>query len=154
LIGKTASKDIAKVCNNDFQTFVNCIQTQENIFTRIDGFGSEMNKSLLKWWNESNEEFLKLSNEFCFEEKENNKASDANLAGKTFVITGSLVHYKNRSELVEIIESLGGKVSGSVSTKTDFLLNNDIESSSSKNKKAKEIGVPIISEEGFIKMIS
>ena len=70
------------------------------------------------------------------------------------MITGSLVHYKNRDELVEVIEKSGGKVSGSVSAKTSYLLNNDINSTSSKNRKAKELGVPIITEDDFIKMIS
>ena len=70
------------------------------------------------------------------------------------MITGSLNHYKNRDELVSDIERFGGKVSGSVSSKTDYLINNDITSTSGKNKKANELGVPIISEEDFIKMIS
>lgn len=74
--------------------------------------------------------------------------------GLSFVITGSLNHYKNRDELVDLITSMGGKVSGNVSAKTNYLLNNDINSTSSKNKKAKELRVPIITEEDFIKMIS
>ena len=73
-------------------------------------------------------------------------------AGKTFVITGSLLHYENRDALKAEIESGGGKVAGSVSKKTDYLINNDIESGSSKNKKAKELGVPIITEDDYIKM--
>ena len=83
-------------------------------------------------------------------EEKNNKVD---LSGKTFVITGSLTHYKNRDELVSVIESMGGKVSGSVSAKTDYLVNNDTQSSASKNQKAKKLNIPIISEEDFIKMI-
>ena len=81
------------------------------------------------------------------------KNSDVDLSGKTFVITGSLTHYKNRNELVSIIEQLGGKVSGSVSAKTSYLINNDVTSTSGKNKKAKDLDIPIISEEDFLKMI-
>ena len=72
--------------------------------------------------------------------------------GMNFVITGSLVHFGNRSEAKELIESLGGKVTGSVTKKTNYLINNDTASSSSKNKKAKELGIPIISEEDFLKV--
>ena len=75
------------------------------------------------------------------------------LNGKTFVITGSLNHYSNRNELKEVIELNGGKVSGSISSKTSYLINNDIDSISSKNKKAKSLGIPIITEDGFEKML-
>ena len=84
---------------------------------------------------------------------ENNNIS-VDLSGKIFVITSSLNHYNNRDELVGVIESMGGKVSGSVSSKTSFLINNDTESNSSKNKKAKQLEIPIISEQDFINMIS
>ena len=73
--------------------------------------------------------------------------------GKTFVITGSLEHFSNRKELQELIESLGGKAAGSVSAKTSYLINNDTASSSSKNKKAKELGIPILSETDFLKLV-
>lgn len=72
--------------------------------------------------------------------------------GMNFVITGSLVHFGNRSEAKELIESLGGKVTGSVTKKTNYLINNDIQSNSSKNKKARELGIPILSEEDFRKL--
>lgn len=72
--------------------------------------------------------------------------------GMNFVITGSLVHFGNRSEAKELIESLGGKVTGSVTKKTNYLINNDIQSNSSKNKKARELGIPILSEEDFQKL--
>ena len=76
------------------------------------------------------------------------------LAGKTFVITGSVHRFANRNELKDKIISLGGKAAGSVSSKTDYLINNDINSSSSKNKKARELGIPILSEEDFLAMIN
>ena len=72
------------------------------------------------------------------------------LQDKVFVITGSVNHFANRNELKEVIESLGGKVTGSVTGKTDYLINNDVNSTSSKNKKARELGVPILSEEDFL----
>ncbi len=74
------------------------------------------------------------------------------LAGLTFVITGSVTHFANRSEVKALIESMGGKVTGSVTSKTDYLINNDVESTSSKNKKARELGIPILSEEEFLEM--
>lgn len=154
LIGRSASKDIAKVCNYDIDQFRMIIGLEaEYAFTNIDGFGEEMNKSLQRWWNEYKYEFCELAKEFIFDRNDDVK-SKVNLSNKTFVITGSLVHYKNRDELVSVIESLGGKVSGSVSAKTNYLINNDINSSSSKNIKARKFDIPIISEEDFIKMVS
>ena len=154
LIGRSASKDIAKVCNYDIDQFRMIIGLEaEYAFTNIDGFGEEMNKSLQRWWNEYKYEFCELAKEFIFDRNDDVK-SKVNLANKTFVITGSLVHYKNRDELISVIESLGGKVSGSVSAKTNYLINNDINSSSSKNIKARKFNIPIISEEDFIKMVS
>ena len=153
LIGRSASKDIAKVCNYDIDQFRMIIGLEaEYAFTNIDGFGEEMNKSLRRWWNEYKYEFCELAKEFIFERNDDVKPK-VDLSDKTFVITGSLVHYKNRDELVGVIESLGGKVSGSVSAKTNYLINNNINSSSSKNLKARKLGIPIISEEDFVKMI-
>ena len=85
--------------------------------------------------------------------KEEESESQQIFAGVNFVITGSVEHFANRGEVKELIESLGGKVTGSVTSKTNYLINNDVTSTSSKNKKAKELGVPIISEEQFIKMV-
>ena len=110
-------------------------------------------RTLHKWLNENHIMMEELAKEFTFK-KEKHNSSPVDLSEKTFVITGSLIHYKNRDELVSIIESMGGKVSGSVSTKTSYLINNDTQSSSSKNQKAKQLNIPIISEEDFINMIS
>jgi DNA ligase (NAD+) len=76
-------------------------------------------------------------------------ASGGSCAGLTFVITGDVHYFKNRNAFKAYVESQGGKVAGSVSGKTDFLVNNDVESASSKNRKAKELGVPILSEDDF-----
>ena len=150
-IGRSASKDIAKFFNNNYEEF-KMYGTTIN-YTQIDGFGESMNNSLHKWLSENHIMMEELTKEFTFK-KEKNNSSSVDLSGKTFVITGSLIHYKNRDELVSIIESMGGKVSGSVSAKTSYLINNDSQSSSSKNQKAKQLNIPIISEEDFINMIS
>ncbi len=155
LIGKSASKDIAKASSNgDIQSFITIMSLEgEYAFIGLNGFGKEMCKSLVHWWVNSKETFYALAEELNFiKVKENN--SNVDLSGNTFVITGSLNHYKNRDELVSVIEQLGAKVSSSISSKSSFLINNDITSTSGKNKKAKELGVPIISEDDFIKMIS
>ena len=151
LIGHTASKAISKFCNSDFDTFVKYMIENPSVFSKIDGIGSEMIKSLRKWWNDNCSEFIDFGiNEMHFVKKEASNISGSDLTGKSFVITGSLVQFRNRDELKEKIESLGGKVSGSISAKTEALINNDIESTSSKNKKAKSLNIPIISEEEFI----
>ena len=89
-----------------------------------------------------------------FEEIAVTPESEQLLNGKTFVITGSVEHFKNRKELKEKIETLGGKVTGSVTGKTDYLINNDNLSGSTKNKKAKELGIPILTEDEFLVMIN
>lgn len=151
LIGRSASKDVANFFDNDYEKFRKYGITTH--YTQIDGFGETMNDSLHQWLRENHLMMELLASEFTFEKVEE-KSSGVDLSNKIFVITGSLVHYKNRDELVDLITSMGGKVSGSVSAKTNYLLNNDINSTSSKNKKAKELNVPIITEEDFIKMIS
>lgn len=150
LIGRTASKDIANNFNYDYEQF-----RKYGIVTHykgIDGFGDSMNDSIHDYLRKNHMMVEMLADEFTFivNEKSENKV---NLSNKTFVITGSL-NYKNRDELVSIIEQLGGKVSGSVSAKTNYLINNDTESNSSKNKKAKELGIPIMSESEFVQMIT
>ena len=97
---------------------------------------------------------MDLVQEFTFSKDEKiEKVENDKINGKAFVVTGSVHHYKNRNELKADIEKNGGKVTGSVTSKTDYLINNDINSNSSKNKKAKELNIPIISEEQFISML-
>ncbi len=152
LIGRTASKDIEKYCNYSIDRFCEIMSNENKIqFLSIEGFGKARLDSLENWCNNHWIEFLELKNEFVFEESvETNHDNSADLSGKVFVITGSLEHFENRDKLKERIESLGGKVSGSVSTKTTALINNDINSSSSKNKKAKELKIPIWTEDMFV----
>ena len=153
LVGKTASKDISKHCCDDIQAFVG-LMNENYKFTCMDGFGTEMQKSLSNWWKNNREEFITLVDYMIFDSYTKiDEVTENKLLGKIFVITGSLEHFANRNELVAKIEGLGGKVSGSVSAKTNFLINNDTESNSSKNKKAKQLGIPIISEQDFLNMI-
>ena len=153
LVGRTASKDISKYCNGNIDTFCEIMSSgTANKFLEIEGFGDTMQKSLMKWCDANWIEFLALKKEFSFQE-EKKSVQGAGLEGKTCVITGSLEHFKNREELTERILSLGGKVSGSVSAKTSFLVNNDINSTSGKNAKAKSLGVAIITEQDFLKMV-
>lgn len=154
LIGRLTSKDISKYCNNSIGEFTFIMENTSLEFATIDGVGVSVTTSLDDWWNINRDMFYELAEEFVFSKKKENDNAIVDLSGKTFVITGSLNHYKNRDELVGVIEALGGKVSGSVSSKTDYLINNDVNSSSSKNVKAKKLGVPIITEEEFINMIS
>lgn len=155
LIGRSKSKFISRAFLGSYVKFIEAVEKGYD-FTKFDDFGEAAHQSIYAWY-----EYYKNSEEARIPvllDIENPKsisvASDGkDLFGRLFVITGSLNHFSNRNELVEEIERLGGKVSGTVSAKTNYLINNDAESNSSKNKKAKELGVPIISEEDFIQLI-
>ena len=154
LIGRSASKDIAKACaNGDLQAFIDIMSLEgEYAFIGLDGFGKEMCKSLVSWWADNKYMFYELSKYFTFEKPKATSNSNI-LNGKTFCITGSLVYFSNRDEAKEKIESLGGKVTGSVTKKTNYLVCNDNNSTSSKIKKAKELGITIISEVELAEML-
>lgn len=153
LIGQSASKDIAKACHYNLDEFRMRVDMEgEQVFKELSGFGNEMCKSIARWWQKERYAFCDLSMEFTFMTP-SNKAEGADLSGFIFVITGSLEHFENRESLKQKLESLGAKVSGSVSAKTSYLVNNDINSNSSKNKKAKQLNVPIINEEQLIHMM-
>lgn len=156
LIGKTASKTIAKYFNAVSIEYIikHYIILEKMDWTDLDDFGEVMANSISSFFTENKEMVLKLFKEFNITNGKVKNQDGSKLSGKIFVITGSLNHYKNRDELVLVIEGLGGKVSGSVSSKTSYLINNDITSTSGKNRKANELGIPIISEEDFITMIS
>ena len=152
-----------KMLNDEtvFDLFTNALESDFD-FSVIDGIGPIINESLKDWANKnldwtSDSELGRLLEEISIiqEEKPSHDASRemSKVHGRTFVITGKLTHYKNRDELKTLIESLGGKVTGSVTSKTDYLINNDINSTSGKNKKAKELSIPIISEDDFMKMV-
>lgn len=148
-VGVANAKLIVKSFGNDFDKIMNA--TREEL-RDIDQIGDVIAGDFTAYMsNEKNRaEIEKLRKEITFVIEENNSPQD--LAGKTFVITGSLVNFPNRDALKKVIEDRGGKVSGSVSAKTDYLINNDINSNSSKNKNAKKLGVPIITEEDFLGM--
>lgn len=146
-IGVSNAKSIAKYFDYDIEKVRNADFSE---FCAIDGVGDVLAQSLVSFFKdaEKNRKLNNLLEVLEIEKKE--KISEETLRGKTFVITGSLEQYSNREELKTIIEELGGKVAGSVSKNTTCLVNNDLQSASSKNKKAKELGVPIISEQDFI----
>lgn len=153
LIGRTASKVIAKEFNNQAEEFYD-IWCHSYDFTKLDDFGDAMNNSMKAFIRDNYRWIAEFIGEFNFRESNTNGNIKQVLEGKTFVITGSLKAYKNREELVSVIERNGGKVSGSVSAKTSYLINNDVASTSGKNKKAHDLGIPIISEGEFIQMIT
>lgn len=124
-------------------------------FSKLDSFGEVANKKIRHWFVSMYQEdrIPQLVRNLKFI-GENDTNKDERLAGLTFVITGSLHHFENRDALKRELESRGAKVSGSVSAKTSYLINNDIDSTSSKNKKAKQLNIPIVNEEYIIGMLS
>lgn len=150
LIGRSASKDIAKACaNGDWNQFNMIMSLEgEHAFRGLNGFGKEMSKSLNSWWCSNKEMFYELSEYLTFD-KPKTTSNLNNLNGKTFCITGKLEKFANRDEVKEKIESLGGKVTGSVTGKTSYLISNEA-SNSGKSKKARELGIPVITEEEFL----
>ncbi len=149
-IGVANAKMIAKECRNDWNRI--CSLTEAEL-VEIDGVGDVMAKAYVEFFRDEEKRRIiddlmpKLTLDQSFEE------SGGGLAGLTFVITGKVHHFENRDKVKEAIERAGGKTASSVSSKTSYLINNDISSGSSKNRKAKELGVPIITEEDFLKMI-
>lgn len=154
LIGRTASKQISQFCNGDINEFCNIMSNREaHVFLTMDGFGKTMCDSLVAWMDKHFRELFELRDEFTFEKEVKEVSTGTNLNGATFCITGKLEHFANRDELVQSIESHNGKVVGSVSKATNYLLTNDKTSGSSKNKKAAELGIPVISEQEYLEMI-
>lgn len=121
-------------------------------FTQLDGFGDVLNNNIHSWFEDMSNIADYLASLMTFESEDNSKTNNS-LNGKSFVVTGKVYKFKNRDEVKEAIEKFGGKVTGSVTKSTFALINNDIESNSSKNKKAKELGVQIINEDQLIEML-
>lgn len=155
MIGKTVSKLIAEKVNYSIREFITTMGTKRAVyFSSLDGISDKKISSIDSYWSKHSDMIYELSKEFTFESP--NIVLDEipnTLQGKTFVVTGSVNHYKNRDELKADIVSHGGTVVGSVSSKTSYLINNDINSTSSKNQKAKSLNIPIISEEEFLSII-
>ena len=124
----------------------------DDYFAHIPGIGPEKSASVVKWMkNDDNYGMLqRLLNRVTITEADSQAEVGTRCAGLTFVVTGDVHHFKNRNELKAYIESQGGKVTGSVSKSTSFLINNDVTSTSGKNKKAQELGIQILSEDDFI----
>ena len=147
LIGRTVARDLAKRFNT-YEDFRDAIRNGFD-FTKFDGYGYEMHKAI------STFNYTELDNiveKYLTIEKNNDIINVEKLKDLTFCITGKVHIWKNRDELSAEIEKLGGKVTGSVSKNTNYLINNDVNSTSAKNNKAKELGIQIISEEDFKKI--
>lgn len=151
-IGLSAAKAISKKFNGSHYDFVLALANDNYDFSQIDDFGEITNKSLHDWWHSKDPmvELLPMEVNFIVDD---GAISSASLDGKSFCITGNLIHYANRDTLVKVIEDNGGKYVSSVSKKTNYLINNDKTSTSGKNKKAIDLSIPIISEEDFLNMI-
>ena len=174
-IGKGQAKLLSRHFHGDFEEFLASVfnnPESDYDYTVIDGFGDILSRSLNDWTHYMLAPMMPNSQGKTFEDRQMEmtrlfeyvsvnlpeKKDDAGsgskaLEGKTFVITGSVEHFKNRDAIREFIEANGGKSSGSVSSKTSYLINNDVTSTSGKNKKAKELGIPIISEETLLHMV-
>ena len=160
LIGSTYAKEIARQCAGWLQ-FMECVGphmlNEPFDFSQWNGFGFEMNKSLHSFdYTEANkmvdDELVHLTNSL-FIMPTADKTINPDIDGKIFVITGKLTSFKNRDEAKQAIEDAGGKVVDSVSKKTNYLINNDINSNSSKNVKAKSLNIPIITETELREML-
>jgi DNA ligase (NAD+) len=147
-IGAATAKLISRAYDEDLDRIRNA---SEASLTAIDGIGDVTAADFVKWWSdEKNAASVDELLPYLTFEKEFSQDGGSKLDGMTFVVTGSLTRFANRKALKDAIEREGGKVTGSVSAKTDFLINNDVHSASAKNRKAAELGIPILSEEDFI----
>jgi len=148
-VGLSGAKLICREFGDDVEQV---LAADEEALAAIDGIGPVIAGSFVEYFRdaEKRERFERLLSELRLVKEE--VSGEQDLKGKVFVVTGSLNHFANRNELKEQIEKRGGKVTGSVTGKTDYLINNDTASSSSKNKKARELGIPVISEEDFLNL--
>lgn len=151
-IGAANAKVICRALGNDPKKVENA--TEEEL-SEISGVGEVIARAYVDYFadEERRDVFERLLEEVKIPEEEVSEDSQK-FEGVNFVITGSVEHFANRAEVKEEIEKRGGKVTGSVTSKTNYLINNDVNSTSSKNKKARELGVPIISEEEFLTMLN
>ena len=150
-IGLANAKVICRELKYDVESL---LKVSEEELNEIQGVGEVLAKAFVGYFADAKhvENFRRLLNELTIPEEAVTKQQI--FEGVNFVITGSVKHFANRGEVKELIESLGGKVTGSVTSKTNYLINNDVTSTSSKNKKANELGIPIISEETFLELVN
>ncbi len=148
-IGLAGARLICRHYDEDVDAIVNAKASE---LTEIDGIGDVLAASFCDYFKDEGRKsaFYNLIAELTLVKEERN--TDSPISGKIFVVTGSVEHFTNRDELKDYIESMGGKCTGSVTSKTDYLINNDTTSNSSKNKKAKELNIPIISEVDFLRL--
>ena len=151
-IGLANAKVICKEFHYDIEKMIHLTEDDLNA---ISGIGPVIAKAYVEYFaNEKHvEELRRLLEELEIPQEEINTEAQI-FENMTFVITGSVEHFANRNEVKDVIESKGGKVTGSVTAKTNYLINNDVNSTSSKNKKAKELGIPIITEKEFLEMLN
>lgn len=141
------------VCRNFKYDFESVINADEDTLAQIDGVGPVMARDFTRYFADEKKKAAALLAYSCLIiEKAQEIDESSAIAGKVFVVTGSVERFNNRNEVKDFIEQRGGKVTGSVTSKTDYLINNDVTSASSKNKKAKELGIPILSEDEFIEL--
>jgi len=150
-IGLANAKVICRELKYDVESL---LKVSEEELNEIQGVGEVLAKAFVGYFADAKhvENFRRLLNELTIPEEAVTKQQI--FEGVNFVITGSVKHFANRGEVKELIESLGGKVTGSVTSKTNYLINNDVTSTSSKNKKANELGIPTISEETFLELVN
>ena len=148
-MGKTTSKDICKALDYDLEKLMDMSEQQ---LQGIDGVGAKTAKEIANYFAENADMVRELAKEMHFKAMPKIDKNSP-IAGQVFCITGDVYTFKNRKELQAKIESLGAKASSSVSAKTNYLINNDVTSTSNKNQTAKKLGIPIISEADFLKMI-
>ena len=172
LVGKSTAKDISNFIIKEakekdyggcgyghiWSYFIETVTYEDNKYwMQIGGIGETVAESVVRYFKEKSEEVDSLAQYLIFEVPEEKAVvvtdDIKNLSGITFCITGSLEHFKNRNECVVTIERLGGKVVSSISKNTSYLVNNDINSTSSKNKKAKSLNIPIITERQLLSMV-
>ncbi len=149
-IGVTMANQIARASGNNWKAI--CNLTEDDL-RNIDGVGSVMSRDYVAFFNDAENAVMIERLHKCLNLNESFEERGTGLSGKVFVITGSLEHYSNRKELKQAIESEGGKVAGSVSGSTNYLITNNPNSGSSKNKAAREMGVEIITEEDIIRLL-
>lgn len=149
MIGIDAGKKM--IARDGFDGFLDRLESGRG-FEDIDGIGPEKSGSVMEWYDngQSRNSLKALLKEVTIEKVSQSSAGGGKCEGLTFVITGDVHYYKNRDAFKAYVESEGGKVTGSVTSKTSYLVNNDLASNSSKNRKAKELGIPIISEDAFV----
>ncbi len=152
-IGLANAKVLARTYHFNLRDIMEALEME---LIKIDGFGEILAQNVYRYFRDPQNRVRveELKKRVEIEKEEKRIIQNEYITGKTFVITGELTSFENRDELKEKIEALGGKVTGSVTKKTDYLINNDMDSGSTKNKKAKELGVPILSEEEIRRMLT